>query len=109
MAACLAASSSFAWATLTLGAVWGAAAVFPPPWYAAGPAGVAARWLQTYFEAGLFVFVGASVAAVWSYQAASGAWKRSADGLDLLGRVVGVLWLAIGFVWSVRLYMELLR
>jgi hypothetical protein len=66
-----------------------------------------ADWAQKYLSDELFMYVGLAVAAVWIVQYMSGRWRRSADWIDTMGRVVGVLWIVIGLVWMMREYMEL--
>jgi uncharacterized membrane protein YcjF (UPF0283 family) len=52
------------------------------------------------------MYVGLAVASVWIVQYMSGRWRRSADWIDLMGRVVGVLWIVIGLVWMLHEYIE---
>ena len=65
-----------------------------------------AEWAQKYLSDEVFMYVGLAVAAVWVVQYASGRWRRSADWIDMMGRVVGALWIAIGLVWTLREYIE---
>jgi hypothetical protein len=65
-----------------------------------------ADWAQKYLSDEVFMYVGLAVAAVWVVQYSSGRWRRSADWIDMLGRVVGALWVAIGLVWTLREYIE---
>jgi hypothetical protein len=53
------------------------------------------------------MYVGLAVAATWGTLILSGRWRRSADWIDTMGRVVGTLWIVIGLIWSLREYMEL--
>jgi hypothetical protein len=66
------------------------------------------HWVQKYLSDGVFMYVGLAVAATWISLWISGRWRRSADWIDFMGRVVGVLWIAIGFAWTVRAYLDLL-
>ena len=66
------------------------------------------HWVQKYLSDGVFMYVGLAVAATWISLWISGRWRRSADWIDFMGRVVGVLWIVIGFVWTVRAYLDLL-
>jgi hypothetical protein len=63
-------------------------------------------WAQKYLSDELFMYVGLAVAATWLVQYFSGRWRRSADWIDLMGRVLGVLWILIGLVWTLREYLE---
>ncbi|HEX3450408.1 MAG TPA: hypothetical protein VHS97_19290 [Isosphaeraceae bacterium] len=65
-----------------------------------------AAWAQKYLSDEVFMYVGLAVAAVWVVQYSSGRWRRSADWIDMMGRVVGALWIAIGLVWTLREYIE---
>jgi ABC-type Fe3+ transport system permease subunit len=65
-----------------------------------------ADWAQKYLSDEVFMYVGLAVAAVWVVQYSSGRWRRSADWIDMMGRVVGALWIAIGLVWTLREYIE---
>jgi uncharacterized membrane protein YcjF (UPF0283 family) len=65
-----------------------------------------AQWAQKYLSDEVFMYVGLAVASVWIVQYMSGRWRRSADWIDLMGRVVGVLWIVIGLVWILHEYIE---
>jgi hypothetical protein len=65
-----------------------------------------ADWAQKYLSDEVFMYVGLAVAAVWVVQYSSGRWRRSADWIDLMGRVAGALWIVIGLVWTLREYIE---
>jgi uncharacterized membrane protein YcjF (UPF0283 family) len=65
-------------------------------------------WTQKYLSDEVFMYVGLAVTAVWFQLWISGRWHRSVDWIDFLGRVVGVLWIAIGLVWAVRAYLDML-
>jgi ABC-type Fe3+ transport system permease subunit len=65
-----------------------------------------ADWAQKYLSDEVFMYVGLAVAAVWIVQYSSGRWRRSADWIDMMGRVVGALWIAIGLVWTLREYID---
>jgi hypothetical protein len=65
-----------------------------------------ADWAQKYLSDEVFMYVGLAVAAVWVVQYSSGRWRRSADWIDMMGRVMGALWIAIGLVWTLREYIE---
>ena len=67
-----------------------------------------ADWAQKYLSDEVFMYVGLAVAAVWVVQYSSGRWRRSADWIDMMGRVVGALWIVIGLVWTLREYIEVL-
>lgn len=66
------------------------------------------HWVQKYLSDGVFMYVGLAVAATWICLWISGRWRQSADWIDFMGRVVGVLWIVIGFAWTVRAYLDLL-
>ncbi len=63
-------------------------------------------WAQKYLSDELFMYIGLAVAAVWVVQYLSGRWRRSADWIDVMGRIVGVFWILIGLIWSLREYYE---
>ncbi|MFI5459715.1 MAG: hypothetical protein ACHRXM_30180 [Isosphaerales bacterium] len=63
-------------------------------------------WAQKYLADEVFMYVGLAVAVTWLVQYFSGRWRRSADWIDLMGRVLGVLWIVIGLVWTLREYLE---
>jgi hypothetical protein len=63
-------------------------------------------WAQRYLGDEVFMYVGLAVAATWLVQYMSGRWRKSADLIDVMGRIVGVLWIAIGLVWTLHEYME---
>ncbi len=54
----------------------------------------------------VFMHVGLAVAAVWFVHYASDRWRRPADWIDRMGVAVGALWILIGFVWTVREYID---
>jgi hypothetical protein len=56
----------------------------------------------------VFMYVGVAVATAWLAQYLSGRWRRSADWIDTLGRLVGAAWLLIGMVWTLHEYLSLL-
>ena len=102
MLACLAAGLGLLWGAAAYAAVSAIAWALPPrplPPY---------HWLQHFLAHGLFVYVGVAVAVAWVSLLVSGRWRRPADALDRLGRVVGATWLIIGFAWSVWVYLDLL-
>jgi hypothetical protein len=101
MAACLAALFGWCWSGLALLLAMDAGLVarsnrFHPP----------EAWAQKCLADEVFMYVGLAVAAVWIVQFLSGRWRRSADWIDLMGRLVGILWIVIGLVWTVREYIE---
>jgi len=65
------------------------------------------EWAQKYLSDEVFKYVGLAVAATWIVLFFSGRWRRSADWIDRMGRVVGVLWIVIGLVWTLHEYLEL--
>ena len=64
------------------------------------------EWAQKYLSDEVFMYVGLSVAAAWAVLWVTGRWRRSADWIDFLGRLVGVCWIVIGLVWTVREYLD---
>jgi hypothetical protein len=64
------------------------------------------EWWQKYLADEVFMYVGLAVAAAWIVLVFSGRWRRSADWIDLLGRLMGILWIVIGLTWTVREYIE---
>jgi len=102
MAACLVAVFAWLWTFVVLllamnaGHVARARRVITP-----------ADWAQKYLSDEVFMYVGLAVASAWVVQYMSGRWRRPADWIDAMGCVVGVLWIAIGLVWTVREYIEL--
>jgi hypothetical protein len=99
MAACLAALVGWGWGLLAFGIAArlnGSLTVTK-----AIPSDV---WLQKFFADEALMYPGAAVAAAWACLAFGGRWRRSADALDLLGRLVGASWLLIGLIWTLREY-----
>jgi hypothetical protein len=64
------------------------------------------EWVQKYFSDEVFMYVGLAVASVWIVQILGGQWRPSTDWIDQMGRLVGVLWIVIGLVWTMREYLE---
>ena len=54
----------------------------------------------------VFMYVGLAVAATWLVQYSERSMARSADWIDCMGRVVGVVWIVIGLVWTLHEYIE---
>jgi len=52
------------------------------------------------------MYVGVVVAVTWFVLYVSGPWRRPIDWIDLMGRVVGVLSIVIGVVWTLHEYLE---
>jgi hypothetical protein len=101
MAACLAAIVGWLWTVL--------------PLLLAMNAGQVARstrsitleeWANKYLGDELFMYVGAAVGATWLVQYMSGRWRKPADWIDVMGRIVGVMWIVIGLIWTLHEYME---
>jgi hypothetical protein len=61
-------------------------------------------WAQKYLSDEVFMSIGVTVAVVWVVQYLSGRWRRSADWIDFMGRIVGAFWILIGLVWALREY-----
>jgi hypothetical protein len=101
MVACLAALLGWCWSGLALVLALDAGYVARPrrsfpPW----------EWAQKYLADEVFMYVGLAVAVSWLVVFVSGRWRRSADWIDLMGRLVGVGWIVVGLVWSVRAYLD---
>jgi hypothetical protein len=99
MAACLAAVFGWCWSGLALILALDAGYVARPTRNNSLEA-----WAEKYLADEVFMYVGLAVAAAWMVQYASGRWRRSADWVDLLGRIVGALWILVGLVWTLRAY-----
>jgi hypothetical protein len=103
MAACLAFSLGWCWSFLGLllalapGQVGRSLRNSPP-----------LNWAQKFLADEVFMYVGLAVAATWINLWFSGRWRRSADWIDYMGRVVGVFWILNGLVWTARQYLDLL-
>ena len=101
MAACLAALFGWCWSGLALllamdvGFVVRSRRSIPPE-----------EWAQRYLSDEVFMYVGLAVATAWLVQYCSGRWRRSVDWIDLMGRLVGVLWIVIGLAWALHEYLE---
>jgi hypothetical protein len=101
MAACLAALVGWCWSGLALilaldvGYVARSRRFHPPE-----------EWAQRYLADEVFMYVGLAVAAAWIVLVFSGRWRRPADWIDLMGRLVGILWIVIGLVWTLRRYLD---
>jgi hypothetical protein len=65
------------------------------------------EWAQKYLSDEVFMYVGVAVATTWLIQYLSGRWRRSADWIDTVGRLVGVAWILIGMVWTLHEYLPL--
>jgi hypothetical protein len=102
MAACLAALVGWGWGVLSLAGAYGINRTFTAT--KAIPPHV---WLEKFFAYEALMYPGLAVAGAWICLALGGRW-RSADTLDLLGRFVGVCWILVGFVWTVREYLQFL-
>jgi hypothetical protein len=102
MVACLAVHFGWCWSILALILAVDAKYVarqtrFPMP----------TEWAQKFLSDEVFMYVGLSVAIAWAVQYVTGQWRRSADWIDRMGRMMGVCWIAIGLVWMVREYLDL--
>ena len=101
MAACLAALFGWLWSVIALllamnvGYVARSSRIITPD-----------VWGQKYLSDEVFMYVGLAVAATWLVQYLNGRWRRPADWIDLMGRALGLLWIVIGLVWTVREYLE---
>ena len=103
MAACLAAILGWCWSGLALILAVNAGSV------ARSNQSISPfRWVQKCLSDEVFMYVGLAVAATWVGLIFSGRWRRSADWIDQMGRVVGVLWIMIGLAWTVREYLDFL-
>jgi hypothetical protein len=65
-------------------------------------------WLQKFFHEEALMYPGVAVAGAWLCLAFCGRWRRPADALDFLGRLVGLCWLVIGLIWTLREYANFL-
>ncbi len=52
------------------------------------------------------MYVGLAVGATWLVHYLSGRWRKSADWIDVMGRIMGVLWIVIGLLWTLHEYNE---
>ena len=68
----------------------------------------AMEWGRFFVLEQLLIYAGVAVGVTWTLQAIAGRWRPSADWVDRLGRVVGVVWIASGIVWATRPYLALL-
>ena len=104
MAACLAALFGCLWGVGVLLAVFAAMelGLFPRPQRTI----TTDLWAQKFVSEEVFMYAGLAVAAVWLLQCLSGRWRKSSDWIDCLGRIVGVLWILIGLVWTLHEYLE---
>ena len=64
------------------------------------------EWANKYLGDELFMYVGAAVGATWLVLYMSGRWRKPADWIDVMGRIVGVMWIVIGLIWTLHEYME---
>ncbi len=64
------------------------------------------EWVQKYLGEEVFMYCGLAVASVWFMQYFSGRWRRSADWIDRMGRVLGALWILIGMAWTLHEYLD---
>jgi hypothetical protein len=66
-------------------------------------------WLQKYLSDEIFSRLGLAVAVTWLVLALSGRWRRPVDWIDGLGLGLGGAWILIGFLWSMRDYLDLMN
>ena len=64
------------------------------------------EWANKYLGDELFMYVGAAVGATWLVLYMSGRWRKPADWIDVMGRIVGVMWIVIGLIWTLHEYLE---
>ena len=101
MAACLAAVLGWLWTLVPLllamnvGSVARSRRIITPE-----------DWAQRYLGDEVFMYVGLAVWATWIVQYMSRRWRKPADWIDVMGRIVGVLWIVIGLVWALHEYIE---
>jgi hypothetical protein len=101
MAACLAALVGWCWSGLGLILALDVGYVARPRRFIKPE-----EWAQKYLADEVFMYVGLAVAAAWLVLFFSGRWRRSADWIDSMGRLLGVLWIVIGLVWTLREYLD---
>jgi hypothetical protein len=104
MAGCLAVAVTWLWTLLALLAVLAMEHADPGRVTRAGHV-----WARRYLADSLFMYLGAAVAVVWVVQALGGRWTRPSDWIERLARLVGWAWILIGFVWTMRTYLEFLE
>jgi len=63
-------------------------------------------WAQKYLGEELFMYIGLAVGATWLIQYLSGRWRKPFDWIDVMGRIVGVSWIAVSLVWTLHEYLE---
>jgi hypothetical protein len=102
MAACLAALFGWLWSGVALVLALDVTQVAQPQ-----RIHTLVEWAQKFFADEVFMYVGLAVAAAWFVQLVGGRWRKPADWIDRLGRVVGVLWIVTGLVWARREYLEI--
>ena len=101
MAACLAAIFGWLWTVIPLllamnvGSVARSRRIITPE-----------DWAQRYLGDEVFMYVGLAVGATWFLQYMSGRWRMPADWSDVMGRILGVLWIVIGLIWTLHEYIE---
>jgi hypothetical protein len=101
MAACLAALVGWCWSGLGLILALDVGYVARPRRFMKPE-----EWAQKYLADEVFMYVGLAVAAAWIVQLFGGQWRRSADWIDLMGRLMGILWILIGLVWTLHEYLD---
>ena len=62
-------------------------------------------WYRTPVLDDIIIYAGVSVAAVWATQISTGRWRKPADWVDRLGRVLGVIWVTAALVFAARLML----
>ncbi len=98
MAACITASLALAWIAIAYLLLELILSGFP------GYQFDRIRMIQTLIIHLVFPLVGVSVMTTWVQIAFAGRWKRPADWIDFAGIVVGIIWIVIGFAWTLRSY-----
>lgn len=100
MAACFAVVLAFAWVVLCTGVLLLMMWLFS---FDVDPLPLGQSMLLGH----VFPLVGLSVAAAWFQLLLSRRWRPPRDWIDRAGRVVGVLWIVIGLIWTLRSYETL--
>jgi hypothetical protein len=103
-AACLAAVLAWCWTALAFLATLGLDRAAPGR--ASRPAH---EWLQKYLSDEIFSRLGLAVAVTWLVLAVAGRWRRPVDWIDGLGLGLGGAWILIGFLWSMRDYLDFMN
>jgi hypothetical protein len=102
LVACLAAIAGWTWASACAGLMFLADLAT-----ARFPRLMPAAWVNYYFDR-MFIPIGLTVAAAWTFQALAGRWRPAPGWSDGIGVALGIYWIAAGVQYDCYQYVQLL-